>query len=319
MTPKDYILGKLKGIKEPQDKAPILSDQNDLVNFIYAAIMSKKFRKYSVDSKTKDNIRKAIELNVQSNDPIKVAIPYGTYKLWRFEESPEPDWAELFAMIYYAYWLKPITEIYKPGVWFDFAGDDAVLEMMNNIPEADTLQYKKIMRSLISFIQTYLPANFKYTFSSVSERYNSKEEFSADLEDKIKKLREKTLPPLTDAQIADIKLNIRPIPGKELDLEENRIIHDAYLDVSKRRPHHKKPETILVCATPFPSNSLPIGTTKTSVVKYQTGVGVLKKKDDSFIEYIYSPLQLQNSKFEWAEIAIEGLTDKNFNKIRIVR
>jgi hypothetical protein len=314
MTAKEYIEQRLKGIKDKKVKR-----EGNLADFIFATIMSKKFRKYSVNPIANDMVRKAIELNIQNNEPIKIAIPYGAYKLWRLEESPEPDWAELFAMIYYAYWLKPITDVYEKGVWFEFCGDDAILELMNNIPEADTEKYKKTFRDLIAFIQPYLPENFKYTFNPVGERYASKEEFLADLNEKIKELEQKGEIPLSERNIEMMKFNIRPKEGEEIDFQKNRILHDAYMDVSKRRPAHKAPDKIIICCTPFGDRtSLPMGTTKTSVVKFQTGAGVLKKEGDSFMEYIYSPSQLETAKTIFESVSISGLSGKNFGKIRII-
>jgi len=314
MTAEEYIEQRLEGIKDitvKQDK--------ELADFIFDRIMSKKFRKYSVNPEANNMVRKAIELNIQNNEPIKIAIPFGSYKLWRLEESPEPDWAELFAMIYYAYWLKPITDVYKQGVWFDFCGDDAILELMNNIPEEDTERYKKTFRDLIGFIQPYLPDNFKYTFSPVGERYSSKEEFLTDLNEKVKELEQKGEIPLTERNIEMMKFNIKPREGEKIDFQKNRILHDAYMGVSKRRPHHKSPDKIIICCTPFGDRtSLPMGTTKTSVVKFQTGAGVLKRQEDSFMEYIYSPSQLQESKFIWEGVEIKGLLGKNFSKIRVI-
>lgn len=313
MTPKEHIEQRLRGIKEKN-----VRQEGQLVDSIFATIMSKKFRKYSVSPEANNIVRKAIELNTQNNEPIKIAIPFGSYKLWRLEESPEPDWAELFAMIYYAYWLKPITDAYKPGVWFDFCGDDAILELMNNIPEEDTEKYKKSFRNLLSFMQSYLPENFKYTFSPVSERYGSKEEFLADLNGKIEEFERKGDIALSERDIEMMKFNIQPKEGEEIDFQKNRLLHDAYMTVSKRRAHHKQPNKILISATPFGNRtSIPIGTTKTSVVKFQTGVGVLKQDGLEFVEYIYSPSQLAQAKFNWESLQIEGLIGKNFQRIRI--
>jgi hypothetical protein len=280
--------------------------------------MSKKFRKYSVNPEAHNIIRNAVELNIKNNEPIKIAIPYGSYKLWRFEESPEPDWAELFAMIYYAYWLKPITDVYKPGVWFDFCGDDAILELMNGIPEEDTNKYKKVFRELIKFIQPYLSDNFKFTFSPVGERYDSKEEFMNDLNNQIEILKQKGEIKISPRNIEMMKFNIRP-QNNGIDFHKNRLLHDAYLNISKRRPYHKAPDKINISATPFGDRtSIPIGTTKTSVVKFQTGVGLLKKIENNFIEYIYSPQQLATSHFVKENISISGLNSKNFKTIRII-
>ena len=319
MTAKEFLKKRLDGLKATNKNVANFNSEKELIDFIFKTIMSKKFRKYSVNPEANNIVRKAIELNIQNNESIKVAIPFGSYKLWRLEESPEPDWAELFAMIYYAYWLKPITDVYELGVWFDFCGDDAILESMNNTPEEDTKKYKEVFRGLIKFIQPYLPENFKYTFSPVGERYNSKEEFLVDLNNKIEELKTKNLVPLTERQIEMMKFNIKPKVGEEIDFEKNRILHDAYMGVSKRRAHHKQPNKIIICCTPFGDRtSIPLGTTKTSVVKYQTGVGVLKNIEDGFAEYILSPSQLETSKFKEESISIDGLVGKNFNKIKIL-
>ena len=137
MSPEEYILKRLQDIKAIETKP-----EKSLADSIYKAIISKKFRKYSLSPQGQNHIRSAMEINIKKVEPIKIAIPFGSYKLWRLPESPEPDWAELFSMIYYAYWLKPITDAYKPGVWFDFCADDAILELMNNIPQEDTEKYK---------------------------------------------------------------------------------------------------------------------------------------------------------------------------------
>lgn len=314
MNAQEYIEQRLKGIRDKKNK-----QEGSLADFIFATIMSKKFRKYSVNPLANDMVRKAIELNIQNNEPIKIAIPFGSYKLFRLEESPEPDWAELFAMIYYAYWLKPITDVYEHGVWFDFCGDDAILELMNNIPEEDTERYKKTFRDLMAFLQPYLPDNFKYTFSPVGERYNSKEEFLADLNEKVEELKRKELPTLTERQIEMIDFNIKLRAGEKIDYKENQLLHDAYLGIGKRRAHHKQPDKIIICCTPFGDRtSLPLGTTKTSVVKFQTGAGILKKTGDEYLEYVYSPSQLEHSKFAWESVEIKGLPHKNFSKIRVV-
>lgn len=314
MTAKDYILKRLEEIKDIK-----VNPTDSLVDFIFSIVMSKKFRKYSVPAQAQELFRTAIELNIKNNEPIKIAIPFGSYKIWRLEESPEVDWAELFAMIYYAYWLKPITDVYKPGVWFDFCADDAILERMNNIPKSDTEKYKKGFRDLIVFIEHYLPNNFKYTLSPVGERYSSEQEFLNDLEAKMKELSQKARVELTDQQIQTMKFNIKPKPGQEINFQENYLLHDAYMDVSKRRPYHKRPDKILISSTPFGNRtSLPVGTAKSSVVKFQTGTGVLEKKGDSFIENIYSPSQVEKAKYIWEAVAISDLMGKNFKQIRIV-
>jgi hypothetical protein len=313
MTAKEYILERLEGIKKIQSQKPT----GDLVNFICTRIMSKKFRKFSINQEVKDMIRTAVELNIKNKEPIKLVVSAGAYKLWRFKESPEPDWAELFTMIYYAYWLKPITDIYKPGIWFDFCGEDAILELMNNIPREDTEEYKKVFRELLKLMRTYLPENFKMTFSPTGERYSSEEEFLEDLKDKMDKLKKAGEIELDDKKIRSAKSNIKP--GKEeINFEENRLLHDAYMKVDKKRSYYKKPEKIFICSKPYGGIAVPVGTTKTSVVQWQVGIGALKRQGDSFIEYALSLSQVEKFKPTYKPISIDGLNGKNFSKIKIL-
>ena len=117
--------------------------------------MSKKFRKYSNTEEQKVGIKKAIALNVEKQTPIKFGFPFGAYKLWRFEESPEVDWAELFTLMYYMRWLKPIAEMYTPGVHFEFLSDGVVIERMNNISRAEMDAYARTLSDLFTFLKTY--------------------------------------------------------------------------------------------------------------------------------------------------------------------
>lgn len=77
-------------------------------------------------------------------------------------------------------------------------------------------------------------------------------------------------------------------------------------------------ENITAFTSFFEPNVIPIGTTKTSVVKFWVGVGALQKREDSFIETILSPSQIEKSKFVWESTTIKGLEGKNFKKIRVV-
>lgn len=317
MNAQEYIENRLKNLQAKEETVSYL-ENTSLADFIYARIMSKKFRKFSVSEEAKNKVRVAIDLNIKNNEPIKFVLPFGSYKIWRFEESPEVDWAELFSMMYYAKWLLPIAEVYKPGVLFDFCADDAILEKMNNTPSSETEKYKETFRALMHFVQSFLPENFKFAFSPVGERYNSKEEFLDDLNKKVEEFKNKTFTPLTEKEIEMIKFNVRPVEGEVLDPEKNRILHDAYMSLEKRRAHHKTPDKISVCNTPFGGTSIPVGSTKTSVVKIQTGIGVLKKIGETYLEYIYSPSQVQSGNFVDEEVSIRGLDSKNFKKIRVL-
>jgi len=45
--------------------------------------------------------KNAIRLSIKENKPITILEMFGGNKLWRFEEAPEIDWAELFSLTYF--------------------------------------------------------------------------------------------------------------------------------------------------------------------------------------------------------------------------
>lgn len=321
MNPKEYIVSRLKDLKSKPVFQPRRGEK--LEDFIVRTILSKKFRKYAVTPEYRQHIINLVNHSVAKKEPIKFTFVFGGYKLWRLEESPEVDWAEFFAFIYYVNWLKPITTIYKPGVCFDFFSDDVILQIMNNVPKKDTDRYIETFRQLINFIKPYLLKNFKLTLNRVADQYNSFAEFKKELDSTIYKAEPeiKNNPlVLTAEQIAMIELNVKLAPEQNKDSkwrEKVQIIHDAYAKSSKRRPYYRNPEKIMVINIPV-KDSLAVGTTKTSVVKFWVGVGALKQTENDFIEYIFSPKQLTAMKFMQEKIKIVGLDLRNFQTIRIL-
>jgi hypothetical protein len=53
-------------------------------------------------------------------------------------------------------------------------------------------------------------------------------------------------------------------------------------------------------------------------VRFWVGIGVLQKREDSFIEAILSLSQAEKAHAAWESIKIDGLSGKNFSKIRVV-
>ena len=321
MEPEDYIQNRLSALGK-ENQAEKIDSEKELVDFIYKSIMSKKFRKYSVNLEYQKEIYSAIELNVKNSQPIKITLVFGGYKLWRLDESPEVDWAELFSMIYYANWIKPVADNYKPGVWFDFYSDDIILRTINNIPEKDTEDYCESFQKLLIFLKSYIPKNITMTLNRVGKQYKTYNDFQTELNTKIDELRKQNLglPNLTPEQISTIELNVKLKPGQDKNpqwREKIALIHDSYMIISKRRPYYRTPDKIVAITRPV-KNTIAVGTTKSSVVKFWVGVGALKKQDQSWIETILSPEQLKNTKFSWQETNIKNLNLKNFHKIRII-
>jgi hypothetical protein len=322
MIPKDYIEFKLNELKST-NKVGNFSSKKELSDFICKTILSKKFRKFSVIPEYIEHIRRVVDESIENDLPIKFSFPFGGYKLWRLEETPEVDWAELFTFMYYAKWLKPVAEAYKPGVIFDFASDDMIVERMNNIPKEDTQRYKEGFENLVKFLEKYIPENIKFTFTPISSFYTA-EEFEKDLADKIEKKKKEFggLPTLTDRTRSMVELNVKLKPGQDEDplwREKTELLHQSYYSVDKRRPYNRAKDKILVFPTPVKDGKvIAVGTTKTSVAKFWVGIGVLKKQDDKYIEYILSPSQIEKEKLVKESIKIDRLDDRNFKNINII-
>jgi len=158
-------------------------------------------------------------------------------------------------------------------------------------------------------------------FNRVGDQYDGYEDFKKDLAESIDKVKaESTGQSLTSKQITAVELNVKLKPGQADDpewREKVNLIHDGYSRVSKRRPYYRNPDKILIITRPV-KDSLAVGTTKRSVVKFWIGAGVLGREGDKYVDYIYSPKQLENGGLKKETINIAGLDGKNFGEIRIL-
>lgn len=290
---------------------------------IFKSIKTRKFRRYSASDYLLKRIREAIAYNVSRNEPINITFLQGSYKLWRLEESPEADWAELFALIHYATWVKPILSIYKPGVVFDFYMDDLIMERISNYRRDEILSYQNSFQKIIDFITSYCSENLRFKITTVSSRYSDENDFWNKLNRAIVKWEKTKNIKLNESNIAMIDLNYRPLPNEELDVlwrEEIMRIHDAHSYMEDRLKYREEIGKILAMPHHFRGveTRLFVGSTKDSIVKYWSGVGALRIKGEEFIPTVLSPSQLANAKFSIHNVQIRGLDAKNFKKIRVL-
>jgi hypothetical protein len=340
MKAQDFISDKLQALKQPLN-LPKFSGQ-ELENEIVRLILSKKYRKFSVSDSVREGVKGAVHECVSQGKPIQAVQIFGGYKLWRLEESPEVDFAELFALMYYAKWLKPVCEIYQPGVWLDFFSDDVIVPIINNVPESDLVKYRQSFRRLIEFIQPYIPKNLKITFSRVGDQYDSQEDFLEELAERKKELAKQFkngLPSLDDIDTEPVKnveqyhgaptsrtaqtveLNVKATAEQKKDKfwrEKVLLTHDAYMTMSRRRPYYQVADKFNFLAG-FLSGRLVTGSTKNSTMKFWVGIGALRPKGDDYETTVLSSNQLEKADFAFEPVAIKGLSGKNFSKIRIIK
>jgi hypothetical protein len=325
MTAQEYIQTKLEELRKPLD-LPTPQNDEELAEAIFKLLMSKKFRKYSATPEFIEHIKQSIRGHIEAGTPINITFTHGAYKLWRFKESPEVDWAELFALMYYTKWLKSICEIYRPGIWFDSFVDDLIIPKLNNVDLSEVGTYKLSYQKLIDFLKPYQPVNFKMTITGVGDQFASQEAFDEKLEQDVKAYAETLpggLPEVGEARKAMIKLNVKPSP-EQTDasqwMAKNTLVHDAYISKTKRGVGYTfRPDKILAFTQPLPSGVfLAVGSTKDSIAKFWAGIGALSPRGDSYRQLVLSPSQLENAQFTFKPVGIEGLEGKNFNRIRVL-
>ena len=323
MNPQEYIESRLNKMRQPLGLLPI-ENVEKLEAAIFRLLLSKKFRKYSANEQLIEHCKQAISGQIAKSEPINITFLHGAYKLWRLEESPYVDWAELFALMYYTNWVKGICEIYEPGVWFDFFVDDWIVPKLNNVPMSDVTNYLDSYNTLLTFLKPLQPTNLNMTITPVGSQFESKDAFDKLLHENLSALTEATpggLPKLTDTQRAMIELNVKTTPEQENEpLWREKIwhLHNAYGATKKAPGYHYHPDKILAFTQPLPSGTtISVGTTKSSIMKFWVGTGVLKKKDKSFIETILSSNQSDHLNKEKQNINISGLNGKNFERIFI--
>lgn len=327
MNAQEYIVSQLDALKAPVALDVRPKNNSEMVEAILKLLYSKKFRKFSIPEKNKAIIKEAIEKNIVNDEPIKISFPFGGYKLWRLEETPEVDWAELFSLIYFTRWLKPVCSMYQKGVVFTFWFDEVVIGKMNNIPEADLVAYGKSLDMLLDFIKPYLPHNMKFETFLERSRYESYAVFEAELAVEMEKLRQARAAdpqPLSESARRSIEMNVKLAPGQPDDplwREKIDLMHYAYYNLQESNRRVRNPyvtENVTAFVVFFEPNTIPIGSTKTSIVKFWIGVGALQKRGDGFIETILSISQLEKAKTHWEPVAIKGLEGKNFKRIRVM-
>lgn len=250
MKAEQYIKLELEKLKQPLGLKP----EADLEAQIVRLLLSKKFRKYSANEDLIHHIKDSVHECVSKNQPINLTFLHGAYKLWRLEEAPEVDFAELFALMYYTKYVKPICEIYKPGVWFDLFVDDWIVEILDNLRPEEISIYIESYQKLMDFLKPYQPDNLKMTITPVSSCFKSRSEFDNKIKEKLSTL---PAPELSDAARRMVELNVRPTEGQTDDplwREKVYKIHDAYLIIKGETGYHKnRLDKILVFNQPLPS------------------------------------------------------------------
>lgn len=320
MTAQDYIQAKLDELRKPVPVNAVAP--SSLEEAILAKVLSKKFRKNKADDRAIEICKKAIHYAVENKKPVKVGLLFGGNKLWRFDEAPEVDWAELFSLIYYARWMKTIASIYEYGAEFEYYSQDISIERLNNVPRLETDQYSLTFRELITWSRDYLPERVIISYKRQAEQYDDLREYDDEIEHTKAKFLSETggnLPELSDDQKAATELNVRLKSGQDDDpmwREKVELEHRAIFSTPTLTPYLLDETIIPTGPTPF-EGTIATGSTKYSIAKFWAGVGVLEQSGNSYKDLVVTPNQLEDMQFDRQEVNF-GLNGKNFNTIRVI-
>ncbi len=322
MTAQDYIMSTIQALAKPIVMEDIGSQK--LEDAIYNHVMSKKFRKLKPGDDCVRITRNAIKLFVKDGRPIKIIEMFGGNKLWRFDEAPEIDWAELFSLTYFVRWARYIASVYEPGIEFEYFSQDISVESLNNVPRSETDKYSQTFRDLLKWIEPYLPSNVRFTYIRHYELFKNPSDYDKEItEAKALVLKENggKLPKLDDAMKAATELNVKLKLGQDKDSdwrEKVELQHQAIFKTKTLQPILDDPYQIWTCPTYYP-DSVVTGSTKHSLAKFWAAVGGLHPEADSFYEVVLTPKQLSEAKFDWEDVEIQGLQGKNFKRVRVLK
>lgn len=321
MTAQEYIQFKLASLKAPADQGDSKGYPEDIV---YARLMSKKFRKVKAGQACIDITKCVVAKAVKDQTPIMVTECFGGNKLWRFNEAPEVDWAELFSLMYYVEWMKYVAAVHKPGMIFDYFSQDLAVERLDNLTREELDMYSSTFREMLDWIKPYLPDNVKVTYRRHREMFDDESQYDAELSAAQKRYLEERngqLPQLSEAMKTRTELNVRLLEGQDDDplwREKAELQHQAIFMTPTLGTYLNYPDMIWTCPT-YDEDSIVTGSTKRSFAKFWAGVGALEQTAETFTEVVLTPKQLETKTFTWEGVAIPGLKGKNFRKIRILK
>lgn len=320
---------KLAGQYQLSEEDKELLKQGTVV-FAMKKLMSKKFRKWKLDPVCVERTQKAVESQIEKNEPIKVIYFQGGYKLWRFPSSPEADWAEFFNIAYVLNYLAPLAAAYKPGIDLTYYCHTLLMETHDNLTTQEIKAYMDSLQKLFDEFGKYTPQNIKMSILRDADIYSRKEYFEA-----LEKGKEKAVQDIMswpEAKIKDFermaRLNIK-WKGKEdwtklNEKEKEEKIHQAALyeqaatsNLPRVMDIVKAPNIVLLFtkATPI---FIGIGSTYTSIAKHWVGYGVLEAHKASYIPRILTPSQYEKTKvLKKEDIAVSLRLGKNFSVISV--
>ncbi|MCQ2555945.1 MAG: hypothetical protein MJ149_01280 [Clostridia bacterium] len=307
-------------------------------------LFSKKYRKYSIDPNVKINVENKLNNIIENKLPLNFIPSFGGYKHWWTPTYPEIDWAEIFNMKFMLEYLSPIFYNYKDNkTTIEYESEEIILSELNNVPQSGLDRYTQTFRQACNFFNEKLNGLTQLKLSLAREQYLN---YNFDKEKLLKRIDE-IMPAYTDRfnsydkedqerRILKAKTNFKLNGVKDYtNLNDNqqyelfkwsRIFDEAFLDADfevRGNDFFEKETNIPLLFSfglgPGGESWLHIGSSKSSMVDFWAGIGILEiRQDGKIVERILSRSQYESVKNELIKVSVDSplsAISKNFNYI----
>ena len=313
----------------PQEQAVL--DTEGPKAFLLKQLLSKKFRKWSVDADTQQNIARTVDAALKEQKPLELVHPMGGYKIWRLPSSPEVDWAEFFGISHILQYLSGIAAGYAPGVHMQFFMYTFLPQRHDNISAEDIERYVSSFQALLDAFSEHLPSNVKLSIVRDAAFYSREEYFG-----------------LLDERYEMMAMGFNDFPQKQRDTfltwarqniqwkgvedwtvltheqKEEKILRGAVYEVVGIYTVEKTAEFIMggqrivIFVSPG-ANTIGIGSTKSSRAKFWIGTGVLEDREGALYDVVLTPSQWERTaELSRTVMEVSLLPLKNLGSIQVV-
>jgi len=269
--------------------------------YIYNKLTSSKYRASSLPISLNDTIKQTIHQSVLHGRPIHISIPFGGYKKHQLPTYPNPDWSEVFNIIYLRDYLLPIANAYPNGVVLEYFSDEVFVSRMNNIPQKDLDSYSNQFQMIVAWINQYTNANLQIKFSRIRDQIGQVEILQR-FDKEIERLKQEWDTLSKEEQSKRIHKSERNYCADLTGLPENErfnilwestLVHDAFIFGEWRDG----------VPWAFDDYMIPVGFRYTgdwgihlkssprSTVQFWVGIGILHRQDDLLLPTILTHKQ----------------------------
>lgn len=295
-------------------------------------LFAKKFRKYAIAPEVKENVSEKLNNILAKKLPLVFVPSFGGYKHWWSPTYPAIDWAEIFNMKFMLEYLAPIFLNYKDNTTtIEYESEEIILSELNNVPQSGLDEYTKTFRQACEYFNKLLNGRVTLKLSLAREQYK---DYNFDKQKLLKRIDE-MMPEYTqrfnsyekddqERRIIKAKTNFKLDGVKDYtNLSEqekyklykwSRIFDEAFLDADfevRGNDFFEKENNIPLLFSfglgPGGETWLHIGSSKSSMVDFWAGTGILELRDDgNIIERIVSRNQYEQIKDKLIDVKIES-------------